>query len=81
MTEPSSASPGDVFARERQEHIARMVEEHGRIRVNELATRFGVSAVTVRKDLVVLEAEHRLQRTHGGAIAFDRNCVRTVEFG
>ena len=47
MTEPSSASPGDVFARERQEHIARIVEEHGRIRVNELAARFGVSAVTV----------------------------------
>ncbi len=33
MTDPASASPGDVFARERQEHIARIVEEQGRARV------------------------------------------------
>ena len=68
---PANASPGDVFARERQEHIARIVEEHGRARVADLATQFRVSAVTIRKDLVVLEAEHRLARTHGGAIAVD----------
>jgi DeoR/GlpR family transcriptional regulator of sugar metabolism len=37
--------------------------------VSDLSTRFGVSAVTIRKDLVVLEAERRLIRTHGGAIA------------
>jgi DeoR/GlpR family transcriptional regulator of sugar metabolism len=62
-----------VFARERQEHIARIVEEHGRARVGDLAARFGVSAVTIRKDLDVLESERRLIRTHGGAIAFDRS--------
>ena len=72
MTDPASASPGDVFARERQEHIARIVEEHGRARVADLASRFGVSAVTIRKDLIVLESEQRLVRTHGGAIAVDR---------
>ena len=72
MTGPSRASQGDVFARERQEHIARIVEEHGRARVTELAAQFGVSGVTIRKDLVVLEAEHRLVRTHGGALAVDR---------
>ncbi|HWP63297.1 MAG TPA: DeoR/GlpR family DNA-binding transcription regulator [Candidatus Binatia bacterium] len=60
---------GEVFARERRQHIARLVEEHGRARVAELAARFGVSAVTIRKDLVVLEAEGRLVRAHGGAIA------------
>ncbi len=73
MTDPASASPGDVFARERQEHIARIVEEHGRARVADLATRFGVSSVTIRKDLVALESEHRLIRAHGGAIAIDRS--------
>ena len=66
------AAPGDVFARERQEHIARIVEEHGRARVTELALRFGVSTVTIRKDLLALEGESRLVRTHGGAIAVDR---------
>jgi DeoR/GlpR family transcriptional regulator of sugar metabolism len=72
VTVPASASPGDVFARERQEHIVRIVEEHGRVRVGELATRFQVSAVTIRKDLLGLESDHRLIRTHGGAIAIDR---------
>jgi DeoR/GlpR family transcriptional regulator of sugar metabolism len=73
LTGPTRASQGDVFARERQEHIARIVEEHGRARVTELAAQFGVSGVTIRKDLVVLEAEHRLVRTHGGALAIDRS--------
>jgi DeoR/GlpR family transcriptional regulator of sugar metabolism len=73
VTVPASASPGDVFARERQERIARIVEEHGRARVGDLAAQFRVSAVTIRKDLVVLESERRLIRTHGGAIAVDRS--------
>lgn len=73
MTVPDSASPGDVFARERQEHIVRIVQEHGRARVGDLAAQFRVSAVTIRKDLVLLESERRLVRTHGGAIAVDRS--------
>ena len=73
MTDPANGSPRDVFARERQEHIARIVEEHGRARVADLARQFDVSAVTIRKDLLVLETEHRLVRAHGGAIALDRS--------
>ena len=68
----ASASPGDVFARERQEHIVRIVAERGRARVRDLAVQFRVSAVTIRKDLVVLESGGRLVRTHGGAITVDR---------
>jgi len=59
---------GDVFVRERQERIARIVEEHGRARVADLAAEFDISTVTIRKDLAVLEAEGRLLRTHGGAM-------------
>jgi DeoR/GlpR family transcriptional regulator of sugar metabolism len=73
VTGPANGSPRDVFARERQEHIARMVEEHGRARVADLARQFGVSAVTIRKDLLALETEQRLVRAHGGAIAVDRS--------
>ena len=61
--------PDGVFARERQQQIARIVAEDGRARVTELAGRFRVSAVTIRKDLVVLEGERRVIRTHGGAIS------------
>jgi DeoR/GlpR family transcriptional regulator of sugar metabolism len=61
------------FASERQQLIARLVQEHGRARVGDLARRFGVSAVTIRKDLQALEAEGRLIRAHGGAIAVAGN--------
>jgi DeoR/GlpR family transcriptional regulator of sugar metabolism len=70
---PANGSPKDVFARERQDHIARLVEEHGRARVADLAARFAVSGVTIRKDLLALESSQRLVRTHGGAIAVDRS--------
>jgi DeoR/GlpR family transcriptional regulator of sugar metabolism len=73
VTVPAGDIPGDVFARERQAHIARIVEEHGRARVSDLATRFGVSSVTIRKDLLVLEADGRVIRQHGGAIVPDRS--------
>lgn len=69
MAMPASGAPEAVFARERQDEIVRIVEASGRARVAELADRFAVSAVTIRKDLRTLEDERRLVRTHGGAIA------------
>jgi DeoR/GlpR family transcriptional regulator of sugar metabolism len=62
----------DVFARERQQEIARSVEDRGSVRVADLADRFSVSEVTIRKDLRVLESEGRVIRAHGGAIATSR---------
>jgi DeoR/GlpR family transcriptional regulator of sugar metabolism len=58
-----------VFASERQQEIVRLVDERGRARVTELATRFGVSPVTIRKDLVILHDQQLLVRAHGGAIS------------
>lgn len=73
MTVPTGAMPGEVFSRERQNEIARLVTEHGRVRVRDMATRFDVSTVTIRKDLAALEGEGRLKRTHGGAMPPDRD--------
>ncbi len=69
MSEAISTMADDVFARERRDTIARLVSERGRATVSALADRFAVSAVTVRKDLLILEDEGRVVRTHGGAIA------------
>jgi DeoR/GlpR family transcriptional regulator of sugar metabolism len=69
MTAQAAGALEGVFARERQDEIARLVTDRGRARVSDLALRFSVSAVTIRKDLLVLEDEHRVVRTHGGAIA------------
>ena len=39
--------------------------------VGELASRFGVSEATLRRDLALLEEQRLLTRTHGGALAQD----------
>ncbi len=69
MIERIEPTVADAFAHERRDSIARLVQEQRRARVSDLADRFAVSAVTVRKDLLVLQGEGRLVRTHGGAIA------------
>ena len=73
MTTQAAAAPEGVFARERQDEIARLITQDGRARVSDLSARFAVSAVTIRKDLLVLEDQRRLVRTHGGAIAPPRS--------
>ena len=52
----------------RQEQILGLVEQHGFVRVADLASRFGVSTVTVRSDLAALESHGRLRRVRGGAV-------------
>ena len=66
---PAMGEEKGAFADERQLAIERYVEDRGRARVTELAAHFGVSSVTIRKDLDVLADRGRILRTHGGAIA------------
>ena len=56
------------MAEERRRQIVELLSSEGRVRVEELARRFDVSVVTIRKDLVELEDRGLLQRTHGGAV-------------
>jgi DeoR family transcriptional regulator, fructose operon transcriptional repressor len=58
-----------MYAEERQQAIAGLMRESGRISVAELAERFGVTAETARRDLAVLERAGLLRRVHGGAVA------------
>jgi DeoR/GlpR family transcriptional regulator of sugar metabolism len=57
----------------RRKQILNLLEETGTLNVSELAGRFGVSVVTIRKDLDDLEAEGLLQRTFGGAVFSHRS--------
>lgn len=59
----------DLMTQQRRTRIVATVQRLGSVRVNELASRFGVSEVTIRNDLVVLEEEGQLARDRGGAIA------------
>jgi DeoR family transcriptional regulator, aga operon transcriptional repressor len=53
---------------ERRRAILELINREGRVLVNELATTFNTSQVTIRKDLEILHAGGLLHRTHGGAL-------------
>ncbi|MCL5781588.1 MAG: DeoR/GlpR family DNA-binding transcription regulator [Firmicutes bacterium] len=53
---------------ERQEKIRLLLQEHGRLTVSELAQRFDVSEMTIRRDLKALAALGLVQREHGRAL-------------
>ena len=53
---------------ERRRSIVERIDREGRGLVKDLALRFRVSRVTIRKDLEVLHRRGLVQRTHGGAL-------------
>lgn len=54
-------------ARERRDYILRLLQQRGSIRSATLARELGVTDETIRTDLVALQAQGLLERTHGGA--------------
>lgn len=54
--------------RERHAKIIRLLSERQDISVTELSQRFGISEVTIRKDLTTLQKRNLLIRTRGGAM-------------
>jgi DeoR family transcriptional regulator of aga operon len=57
-----------LMIEERRRRIRELLREEGRVRVEALAARFGISQVTIRADLSILESAGALTRTHGGAL-------------
>ena len=60
-----------MMAEERRTQILQIVRTEGRARVNELASRFSSSAVTIRNDLNELHQRGLVLRSHGGAVLPD----------
>jgi DeoR family transcriptional regulator, fructose operon transcriptional repressor len=52
---------------ERQQRIKRLALEQGVLRIGELAEKFRVSEMTIRRDLEMLEEAGHVERTFGGA--------------
>ena len=60
-----------MMAEERRTQILLILRNTGRVRVNELASQFNTSAVTIRNDLNELSQRGLVQRSHGGAMLPD----------
>ena len=57
-----------MYAEERQQAIAQLVTEHGRLSVAAIAAQFDVTTETARRDLSALERMGLVRRVHGGAV-------------
>ena len=55
-------------AKERRALILRLLEQKEEVLVTELSRQTGISEVTIRKDLTILQNRHLLLRTRGGAM-------------
>lgn len=57
------------LAAARQEKIRALINEHGTLRVDELADSLSVSLATMRRDLLELDRRGHIKRVHGGAMS------------
>jgi DeoR family fructose operon transcriptional repressor len=69
-----------MYGVERISGILRMLEQNGRVQVNELSSLFKSSRETIRRDLREMEERGLLQRTHGGAVINSAIASGTPEF-
>jgi DeoR family fructose operon transcriptional repressor len=69
-----------MFSIERKSEILKILEQNGRIGVNELSALFNSSRETIRRDLREMEEKGLLKRTHGGAVYNSTISSTTPEF-
>jgi DeoR family transcriptional regulator of aga operon len=55
--------------------ILEMLAREGEVSVQQLSERFGVTSMTIRRDLETLEQQGQLTRTHGGAVFSQRAVI------
>lgn len=63
-----SGAPAPALAEARRRSIAELLHATGGVSIGDLEARFGVSSVTVRRDLAHLAQRGLARRTHGGAV-------------
>jgi len=55
---------------ERQEQILDLIRDHNRITLTDISENFGVSEVTIRRDVKMLEDIGAVRRAHGGVVYY-----------
>src|SRR5579859_3207766 len=69
-----------LLAEQRRAAIAAEVRARGGVRVTDLVLRFGVSDMTVRRDLDALARDGLLEKVHGGAVALGESSAHEPGF-
>jgi DeoR/GlpR family transcriptional regulator of sugar metabolism len=69
-----------ILPAKRHVELLRLLRARGPMSVNELADHFEVSGDTIRRDLDHLAVQGLLERTHGGAVAFEHLVHRDSTF-
>src|ERR687895_906115 len=57
-----------LLPEERRRRIAERIQATGSVTIVQLEADLGISQMTARRDLAILEREGRARRTHGGAL-------------
>jgi DeoR/GlpR family transcriptional regulator of sugar metabolism len=68
-----------MWSEERHHRILTMLIAQGRIETDSVAETLNVSRETVRRDLLKLEADGKVRRVHGGAIAAEISAEKPFE--
>jgi DeoR/GlpR family transcriptional regulator of sugar metabolism len=55
---------------ERQEQILELIRDHNRITLSKISENFGVSDITIRRDIKMLEDTGSVRRAHGGVVYY-----------
>lgn len=61
-----------MLKEERLQQITQMLRQYGKVEVNHLSRVFGVTEITIRRDLNALEEKGVALRSHGGAFLNDK---------
>ena len=74
-TDDARAATRPALARQRQTLILERVREQGAVRVADLVQTLGVSDMTVRRDLELLQDRGLIEKVHGGAAAIEGSAL------
>ena len=64
-----------MFTEERHNEILNVLNNEGKVVVNDLSEKFNVTKDCIRKDLKILEKRNLLKRTYGGAVPIRKSAL------
>lgn len=69
-----------LLAEERHNYILESIKNTGKVIVKEVASKFGVNEITIRRDLESMEKKGLVKKTYGGAVLAGSDFNPSVKF-